>query len=406
MLVVVVTTNSVEYPDFVKVKSLAEVCEIHGNIDYLIIHKSIEPSDKKAEYLTRVKDKVGLILYIRNREDADQTVKLIVTGSDGKYIDDEFFLESSDELHRLLESLDNVTDIIELGGYPVLSDFYNRYLKDGDADFSPAYLEVVKGAVETMMNDYKKKDLELVKLSTTGTELFSNTLSIVDNMSKDSINLQESFQKVSDALDRMKSSTPASSIQGALFFSEITYAKNKNIIPIKEIGSCKYLVSFMLGFRKYLEIVQYAKPKLIFLMPPGRQYQDMYGEYSYITIDTRNSDSIYDNVVFINCPNKDVVLKMLDDMNYNVFIVVDMLKTSGRHLIHCKKKPVYAVGSGSLVSRMKLRAVDCFTSVSPVPGGMFCVPTFSDYPEGEVQRVDLYCRECKAYYDLLGMLGR
>ena len=204
----------------------------------------------------------------------------------------------------------------------------------------------------------------------------------------------------------MKSSTPASSIQGALFFSEITYAKNKNIIPIKEIGSCKYLVSFMLGFRKYLEIVQYAKPKLIFLMPPGRQYQDMYSEYSYITIETRNSDSIYDNVVFINCPNKDVVLKMLDDMNYNIFIVVDMLKTSGRHLIHCKKKPVYAVGSGSLVSRMKLRAVDCFTSVSPVPGGMFCVPTFNDYPEGEVQRVDLYCRECKAYYDLLGMLGR
>lgn len=88
---IIVTDNRVQYNDFLKVSTLQQAIEVRGNVQYLIYHKSPEPVDEKVKLLTKIKDKVNTIIYIRNKSDLEQAVQMIVVGSEGKYIDDEFF---------------------------------------------------------------------------------------------------------------------------------------------------------------------------------------------------------------------------------------------------------------------------------------------------------------------------
>ena len=159
---IVVTTNKIDYSGFIKVKSLKEVEAIVGTIDYLVYHKSNESKDDIVDLLSRIKDRARVLVYIRNRSKAEQAIQIIVVGSGGRYFDDEFFMESSEELNGLIKNFTTVTDIVELGGVNVLTDFFTRYLNGGSADFNKSYLSVVKEAVKGMIADYKEKDLQLL----------------------------------------------------------------------------------------------------------------------------------------------------------------------------------------------------------------------------------------------------
>ena len=96
---VVVSKNKVSYgSSFVKVGSLKEVSEMIGTIDVLVYNNSRDTSEERVRLLGELKDTVGQMIYICNESDLDLAVKMIVIGSGGKYFDDEFFLESADEL--------------------------------------------------------------------------------------------------------------------------------------------------------------------------------------------------------------------------------------------------------------------------------------------------------------------
>ena len=219
---IIVTNNNVEYTRFVKVKTLKEVDAMLGDIEFLVYNKSPETQDQKVEYLTKLRERVGTLVYVRNKENMEQAIQLIVVGSDGKYVDDEFFLESSEELDGLITSLDEVTAIVSLGGVSVLSDFFNRYLKEGSSGFNANYLKVVKNAVQEMIAGYRQKDMEIVQLSTTATEIFSNSTEILAKIRAEQAKLQESVLKLEDSRDV---SVPAmgGGIPSMVFFPTVSY---------------------------------------------------------------------------------------------------------------------------------------------------------------------------------------
>ena len=133
---IIVTTNKVEYEGFLNVKSLRDASQVVGSIDFLVYHKSNEKQESIIDYLSELKDKAKTLVYIRNKDKADQAIQMIVTGSGGKYIDDEFFLENSNELNNLLSQINSITALVEMGGVNVLSDFFNRYLQNGSSGFN------------------------------------------------------------------------------------------------------------------------------------------------------------------------------------------------------------------------------------------------------------------------------
>lgn len=402
---VIVTSNNIEYNGFVKVSSLSDVGTIVGSIDFLVFHKSTETREEKVEYLTKLKNSVKTIIYIRDREYMEQAVQMIVIGSDGKYIDDEFFLESSEELNRLIINLNEVTEMVQMGGVPVLSDFFNRYLKEGKSGFNAGYLSVVKKAVETMLADYHKKDIELLKMSTTATEIFSNSTEIIHRVRSESQKLRDAVDKIESTKDSINSTNiySASGMQSIVFFPKVSFIKTKNIIRIKEMGTCMYLTSFMLGFRTYLEHIAYLRPKLIIIEPVGKQYEVKYGEFPWVTQqDVKSMQGFYNNVVFTNYPSKEVLHKLLDDADYDTFIVVDRLKTSNEHILNCKGSVVkYVVSGESIIKKFRLDKNNCFSIVGEAPGILFTVPVFPDYPKDFSQREQMYLRVCSAFYDKL-----
>lgn len=402
---VIVTSNNIDYNGFVKVSSLSDVSNIVGNIDFLVFHKSTETREEKVEYLTKLKNSVNTIIYIRDREYMEQAVQMIVIGSDGKYIDDEFFLESSEELNRLIINLNEVAEMVQLGGVPVLSDFFNRYLKEGKSGFNSGYLSVVKEAVETMLADYHKKDIELLKMSTTATEIFANSTEIIHRVRSEQQKLKDAVEKIESTRENtsVPNSFNAFGMQSIVYFPRVSYMKSKNIIRIKEMGTCMYLTSFMLGFRTYLEHIRFARPKLIVIEPVGKQYEVKYGEFPWVTQqNVRSMQGYYNNVVFTNYPSKEVLYKLLEDSDYDTFVVVDRLKTANDHILNCKESPVrYVVSGDSVIRKFRLDKNNCFSIVGETPGTMFTVPVFPDYPKDVSQREQIYLRVCSAFYDKL-----
>lgn len=407
---VIVTNNSIDYSSgFMKVNSLKEAYSVVGNIDFLVYHKSNESEDSKAEYLTKLKGKVHTFVYIRSKDCLDKTVQMLIVGSGGKYFDDEFFLENASELSRLIKNLDEVTAIAELGGVNVLSDFFNRYLKNGSASFSSGYLSVVKEAVSNMIAEYKQKDLELVQLSETATDLFSNSLELVSKIDTERESLKQIVTNLEVAREQGQLDTvvfPTAST-GVFYFPQVSYLKEKNIVRIKEVGNFAYLTSFMLGFRLYLERIKYVRPKLVFIMPQGNLYETLYKDYKWVTQSTIKTMGNYFNpVVFTNYPNREVLVKLLDDSDYDTFIIVDRVKNSEKHILNSKGGAIrYAVPSESILERVKLKSISCFCN-SNVKNTLFSVQTDTQYPAEQDQRERFYLREYSQAYESLYNIRR
>ena len=399
---IVVTTNKIDYSGFIKVKSLKEVEAIVGTIDYLVYHKSNESKDDIVDLLSRIKDRARVLVYIRNRSKAEQAIQIIVVGSGGRYFDDEFFMESSEELNGLIKNFTTVTDIVELGGVNVLTDFFTRYLNGGSADFNKSYLSVVKEAVKGMIADYKEKDLQLLQLSETATEIFARSSEIISGIEGEREKLQDMLTKAQQEHQSSKASS-FMGIPSVLFFPQVSYPKEKMIIRIKDIGGCIFLTSFMMGFRLYLERIKNVRPKLIFVESVGSQYETKYSEYKWVTQRTSKSmGNYYNPVVFVNYPIKDVLNRLLDDTDYDTFIVIDKLRNTKNHILNSKGPSVkYAISGSSIVDKFKLKKIDCFTTIHVVAGTMVTIPIYAEYPSDSAQRERLYLRSCSQFYDSL-----
>lgn len=397
---VIVSNNAINYEGFLKVKKLSEVEKITGKIDCLVYHKSNESSEEKVMYLTNLKDSVPRIVYIRNKEDCDKAIKLIVVGSGGKYFDDEFFLENAQELLSLILNLDEVNALAEMNGTGVVSDFFNRYLSEGSSGFNREYLKIVKEAVLAMTTDYKKKDLELLQMSETATELFAHTASMISKVEEEKDKLKESVKALQEAKEEIIS-VPKINTPSVLFFPIVSYLKDKNIIRIKEIGNVSYLTSFSFGLRLYLENVKYVKAKLIIILPVGEMYNKQYQEYKWVTqTNCSTMDGYYNSIVFTNYPTKEVMNRLLDDTDYDTFIIVDRLKSSEKHLLNCKGSIKYAVESIGKAEKFNIKSIASFyLNIEKV--GLFTLKYDDKYPSEKEQRERYYLREYSVAFESL-----
>ena len=72
---IIVTNNMIKYEGFMKLKTLEEASKVVGSIEFLVYHKSNETRENKVEYLTKLKDKVNTLIYIRGADAVEQAVK-------------------------------------------------------------------------------------------------------------------------------------------------------------------------------------------------------------------------------------------------------------------------------------------------------------------------------------------
>lgn len=401
---VVVSKNKIDYSgSFLKVATLEEACEVRGTVDVLIYNNSNESNDVKISCLGLLKDRVKKLIYICNEKNTDMAIKMMIIGSDGKYFDDEFFLENSHELDNLIDSLDEVTALANLGGVNVLGDFFNRYLKNGSSDFNSNYLMIVKNAVNELMTEYNQKNMEIIQMSETATDIFSNTSALLSSMRKERENMQDILKKMSDNAKESVGVTRRPTGSSVLFYPRINYIKDKAIIRVKEVGNFRYIISLMLGFRLYLENIKNVRPKLIIIEPVGDVIEERYSDFPWVKSSSiKSSSNYYNDVVFTNCPTKDVLTKLLDDSNYDTFIVVDRTVSDKDHILNSKGGSVkYAISGLNSINKFKLPKKDCFCCISEIKGTLFTVPMFPEYPNTKAARERFYMSELISCFEKL-----
>lgn len=398
---IVVTNNDIDYKGFLKVSSLKEASNTVGRIDFLVYHNSDEDYSEKINYLSEIVGKVNSkLIYIREASEVDLAIKMVVMANQGYYFDDEFFLESSSELNNLIGGLDEVAALASLGGVNVLGDFFNRFLKNGSTNFTGNYLMVVKEAVNQLLTEYNNKNLEIIQMSETATDIFSNTSALIGSMKAEKETLQKTVEKISKSVQE---STVKRSSSTVLYYPRIDYLVPKNIIRVKDIGNCTFLHSFMLGLRLYLSTVKNLRVKLIFIEPIGDYFELRYSEYPWVTVSSLNNKSVYFNdVVFTNCPNKDVLNTLLDDTK-DVFIVVDRSLNDNKHILNSRGTVHYAVSSASVMKKFDIPNTNYFSSLVALPNSLFTIPLFTEYPLESSARERLYLSELSSAYEKLSL---
>lgn len=403
---ILVTKKPGTYQGWVRSKSIADAESVVGGIDVLVYNTSDEETIECVKKLSSLKAKNPecLLIYIRNPRDCDDKIKVVVTGEKGKYIDDEFFLENVNELNGLVSRIDEVTAMSELGSVDVVKDFFQRYLKDGGSKCTPAYLSLVRKSVNSMVASYNEKDLEVLRLSESATQLFKQAVDITAGIEKEKAEMESALMELKEMRESEKENFPSTSIPSVLFYPTVSYPKDKDIIRIKEIGYCPFLMSMVLGFRIYLDRIKNLRPKLIIVEPLGKTLEKKYEKVgNWVTKEKRNNLGNYGgSIVFTNHPTSDVIQKLLDDVSFDTFIIVDRTMNSPKHIVNCRSKEIfYAVQGEYDVNLYKLPRNSCFSGVSPVSGGMFTIPVFSNFPTQSNLRENVYLSNFEKYYAML-----
>lgn len=399
------TTNS--YSDWVVVRNLSDVNEIVGNIDYLVYHKSKESPEGKIKALSKIgRDRTDCkIIYVCCKEKVDNAIKMLVTGGlNGKYVDDEFFLESEQELNNMVSDLHNIVTSTELSCSSVLNDFFNRYLSEGAEGVSKGYLKVVKNAALEMSESYYEKNKEILEMSESAAEIFSSSVDIISQMREQTSSLEKDLRTLRDKnnmLDAfsMNNSSVNSSI---LYYPKVKYMKSKLIFRFKDLGRTPFLVSFLLGFREFLDRIKSVRPKMIVIEGNGKLLEDRYKDYNWVT-NTNKTDNrhFYNNIVFTNCPTSMVLSKLLDDNSYDTFIILDRTINYKENVLDCKGTNLFVVNGKSQIDENKLQKNNCISSIKYIEGVLVNIPYFEDYPDRDDQRINLYLKECASVYETI-----
>ncbi len=391
---VIVTRNKVDYGEkFLKVATLKEVSRIVGNIDVLVLNSSAESESDKTLELINLKGKVNDIVYICEEVSTETSIKMLILGYGGRYFSDTFFLCSKEELSNLLRSINEISALATLGGVSVLNDFVERYLKKDVTDVNPSYLQVLKEAVTSIKSDYNKKTLELSQMSETASDVFTSTYATIDSLMKDRKKLEDMIDNMKDNLDVSRTPMRRSGASSITMFPRFDYKKNKDIIRVKKVGDCPYLVSFFLGFRLYLEKQKNLRPKLIIILPVGGNYEKAYSDFTWVTSSSYKSGASYcEHTVFTNYPISDVLLKLLDDDNFGIFVVLDCTVSDRRHILNSKGPVVkYAVSGEGVIKKFNIDKSAFFTTgSSDIKGSLFNIPYSVDYPDSKSGRERYY----------------
>ena len=403
---ILVTDKDLHCNGFLNLSSLRDAADTKGSIDFLVYNRSNEKTEDKVMYLNSLHDRSETIVYICDKEYTEDVIKMLVIGYGGKYFDDEYFL-SGDELINMMKSLGEVTQLVQVGGVSVLSDFLRRYLDNGSTSFSKMYLMSVKEAVHDLVDDYNKKNLEIIRMSESATELFMSTSEVLMNMRNEHDELEKLVSHLESEIKKIsvlpvKENTVSERKNSIVFFPRVTYLKERNILRIKELGSVRYLTSFVLGLRNYLENIKNVRPKLIIIEPISEFYEKYYSDYNWVTQDRiKNRKYFYNNIVFTNCPTKEVLTTLLDDSEYDTFVVVDRLKEDTDHILNSKGRKYYAISSKGVLDKFKIAKKDSFTSVEDIEGVLFKIRGDISYPDEKIFRERYYLSTYGNAYDLL-----
>ena len=253
-----------------------------------------------------------------------------------------------------------------------------------------------------MSESYYEKNKEILEMSESAAEIFSSSVDIISQMREQTSSLEKDLRTLKDKNNMLDAfSINNSSVNSSiLYYPKVKYMKSKLIFRFKDLGRTPFLVSFLFGFREFLDRIKSVRPKMIIIEGNGKLLEDRYSDYNWVT-NTNKTDNrhFYNNIVFTNCPTSMVLSKLLDDNSFDTFIVLDRTTNYKENVLDSKGVNLFVVNGKSQIDKNNLQKNNCISSIKPIEGALVNIPYFEDYPDRDDQRINLYLKECASVYE-------
>jgi len=404
MKVIVDTTGmaKADFPSFVITDTIKSVVDMVG-VDTLIIHTTNEDDTDVSMAMLTLPPTIDRLYYVINPANVRESIKVSTIGKGGKYIDDDFYLSSEADLHAMLMmGKDLVLQQQGLTSVDILTEFKNDRI--AKLNIPTGYKRTLEGATNDIIEAFVEKEKSIQRLSEASVKTMvalKDKIRLSAQLNETARKELEEYQKEVEKKLLAVSETPRGSRGSALFFPQVTYRKTKPIIRVKEIGTVSYLTSYMLGLFEYASTAKKLTPKIVFLVPPGTQIENLYKEYTFITsANDRNGFLLSESIIFTNYPTSRVITQILEDNTKNAYIIVDRLKNSDKHILELRDGFVFtATNKQSVVDSNKVPKKRLITGNLAIQGALAVFKSNHRYPSRKADRERYYLSEYKEGYE-------
>ena len=357
-----------QFKVFASFKAVRESVEDLGSVDVLVIHRFPESDFDAGVFISDFRS-AGMKHFIYINSDASTTIRMVISGVEGKYFSDEFYFDDEEELLALMEDMDETEEATEVAApaLDILNDFIDGFVKKDERINAPLYLERASSIIRKLDNN--KRIIE---------------------------------QKLRDLEENQSSSPQHSSVlaNNVLSFPSVKYTGNLKILQIREYAPCRYLTTFCLGYLHHVHYELNKRVKLVFVHQKSAGTAKKYGDFTVITQSSMNSSSLCDSeIIATNIPKKDVLANIWS-RQAEVLIFVDRLY-GNMNILSGRVVTVNAVSGASDLERYKISASDTIFSVTEYPDQMFCIPTLKGFPRDVDAKYASYAQVMEEAYKIL-----
>ena len=385
------------YKSFILVRSLKEAYDKRSNIDMLIIHNYEDDDFKAGIFISKLKESgVKKFLYIN--ANPITTVRMLINGTGGAYLKDEFYLEDEEELELLLKEMeDNEEKIDEFTSIAapalnIVTDFIKGFANGDKLINTPMYLEHVNNAINQLAEVTHQQQMQLTAMGTSAINVFEKATKMITNMDQQRKLIEKKLNELELSTANSQSSKGIFG-NNIMFFSPYRYLGSSRVCLFREYSPCRYLTSFILGYLNHLHYEKNKRCKLIFVHQKGQGVSLKYSDFTNITQDSMGMMSLYDaEIIATNNPKKEVMKELLGRHD-EVIIVVDRLYGKNDiDIVNGRVERINAVGSASDIKRYKIKPEDTIFSTTPQPKEFTTIPVIKNYPAEVDARKSYYAQ--------------
>lgn len=395
------------FPDWLiaaSVKDFLATAPSALTVEAVVIHDTEEDAPEAIAALKDPRLQDAQLVYIN--DEPDTALAMAITGLNGTIYADSYLLESPDILEGILTSGTDLMLADDVSGDKNILRAFHESVSEGK-NLPSATLKIVAKSSSNVVAAYERSEEERREQA----EVSVGILSDMNNSLADLKTYAHNSKAALAAAQAQLQSAHAGGNAGLriMNFPPVNYQGNKPIYRVKDLGHMKYLTSFMLGLRDYLQDRLNMRPRLIFIESPSEVTRTHYREFTWVDDSMSDGDpALHAPVVFTSKPTAALLLdKLIKDNRYNAVVCVDRTVHSHSHmLIGNASRTVYAAnGLSSVAGYVDFPLERLITSHTRYSGTLTYVPMFTQYPDNSNRRVSAYAQLTSQYEALMEGFG-
>lgn len=414
-MILVVTNLPEDYgEDILTCSTIKESLEKKEVADRIIYNRAIDENEASVSEIRELFTGMHEIIFVRNVNTMNYDIKLFVEGLGGKVFTEETYMTSRATLDMLFDDSIITTEVATLDNTGTISEFSQK-LNDG-SDITRAYGDLVVACTEQVVERNKVLEESERQIALSSVKMIGQLLDRVEDVKKEQKGIKGILEKKNEQIqDVMEGATITDGVYlyddtgAGEPYSEVQYRnRNINVMLVKDVDRCKYLLSFIGGLQRYISSVMKIKCRVLVVENAGVLAQEKYqgnfhDDYAWINAENvERMDKLSNkSVIFTDCIRTRVFKKLLEDTNFEITVILDRTNYSKKHILATAypKAIYYAVQSNSSKKVVKAERDKCITSDKSVDA-KYMIDYDEEYPTLNltVDKLQRYVYKYKTLY--------